>query len=282
MRTDRRQSLTAYRFTTLPAERVDALVSTRLGGHSRAPYESLNLGSRVGDDRALVLANRRTLFAAYDLPLDRSVWCKQVHRNAVTVVDTQTVSARSSDYGRQDRGALDEASVLPDTDALVTNLTDVPLCVTLADCVPVVLYDPDHHALGVVHAGWGGTVARICSATVTEMTARYGSEPSRLMAGIGPSISPERYEVGRDVINAATAAYGDAAAEILSPAADGKALFDLWTANALDLAHAGVRPAAIEISRISTIDRLDEFYSHRAERETGRFITAARLLPNVS
>ena len=107
----------------------------------------------------------------------------------------------------------------------------------MADCVPVVLYDPEHHALGLAHAGWRGTVKRICSRTVETMTAQYGTDPAALIAAIGPSIGPERYEVGENVIAAAREAYGDA--PILRELGGGKALFDLWAANEHDLRSAG-------------------------------------------
>jgi YfiH family protein len=232
----------------------------------------------VEDDPGLVLANRRTFFNAYGLPLDRSVWCKQVHQNAVQVIDEQAVRPRAQDGGRGDRGALDEDSVVPDSDALITDLAGVPLCVTLADCVPILLYDATQHVLGLVHAGWSGTVSRICSTAVEAMAERYGTHAPELIAAIGPSISPQRYEVGTDVIAAATAAYGPETEQILTPASPGKALFDLWTANRLDLEGCGVPPARIEVAEISTIDNLTEFYSHRAEQRTGRFVAIAMLM----
>lgn len=269
MHRDEREGLRAYRFDTLPEERVDALVSTRFGGESRAPWASLNLGLRVGDDKSTVVKNRERLFSAYGLPLEQSVWCRQIHRDDVTVVDQ-----------RGERGAVDEANIIDKTDALVTDLVGVPLCVTLADCVPVVLYDADHHAVGLAHAGWGGTVNRIASRTVGVMQERYGTDPAVLTCAIGPSISPDRYEVGGEVIDRARAAYGDA--PILRDLGGGKALFDLWESNVLDLVSAGVPRERIEVSGISTIDALDEFYSYRFETqgdapETGRFITAVTL-----
>ncbi|MBJ7469811.1 MAG: peptidoglycan editing factor PgeF [Solirubrobacteraceae bacterium] len=267
----------SLRFETLPAARVDALVSTRTGGVSGVPYGSLNVGLRVDDDPAAVLENRRRLFAAYDLPLERSIWCKQIHRDDVAVIEARDVAERED--GRRDRGGFDEDTIVADTDALVTNLVGIPLCVTLADCVPVVLYDPEHHAIGLAHAGWGGTVARISSRTVEVMRGRYGTEPSSLAAAIGPSISPARYEVGGDVIDAARTGYGEDADKILRPLGDGKALFDLWEANALDLVRAGVPREQIEISSMSTIDDLDRFYSHRAEQVTGRLAGIAMLRP---
>lgn len=263
-----RQGLVAYRFSSLPGDRVDALVSTRIGGVSTPPWSGLNLGTRVKDDPPAVIANRRALFGAFDLPFERSVWCEQVHDKDVSIIGEE-------DAGR---GALSDADVVRATDAMVTDVPGIPLCVTLADCVPVVLYDPVHHALGLAHDGWGGTVQRLASHTVAVMGERYGTRPEDLVAGIGPSIAPEDYEVGADVVERARTAYGDDADRILRPLpAEGKALLDLWEANAIDLERAGVPRARIEISRISTSTGLREFFSHRFEGPTGRFACVAML-----
>lgn len=269
MHRDERAGLRAYRFDTLPHDRLDALVSTRLGGVSEGGYASLNLGLRGSDDPARVVANRERLFSAYGLPLDRSVWCLQVHRDVVTVIEAADVAAGA-------RGAYTEQDIIPGTDALVTDLPGVPLCVTMADCVPVVVYDAAHHAVGLAHAGWAGTVARICSRTVRAMTERYGTDPAALACAVGPSISPDRYEVGENVVARARAAYGDA--PVLRELGDGKALFDLWEANVTDLESAGVPRERVEVSGMSTIDALDEFYSFRGGgRETGRLATVVML-----
>jgi YfiH family protein len=263
---EERRGLRVYRFETLPEERFDCLVSTRIGGVSQPPYDSLNLGLRVEDDPSAVLANRRALFAAYDLSLEDSVWCKQVHKDSVRLVERSDAGA----------GALEEETIISDTDALITATPGIALCVTLADCVPVVIFDRRGSALGLVHAGWGGTVARIASRTVGEMREAFGSEPGELAAAIGPSIGPRSYEVGGEVIERAREVYGDRSAEILE-FREGRAFFDLWRANAIDLEEAGLAAARIEIAGLSTAHALAEFYSHRLEKKTGRFIAAASL-----
>jgi polyphenol oxidase len=269
MRRDERQGIRAYRFETLP-EGLDAFVSTRLGGVSPPPYDSLNLGLRVGDEDGKVVENRRRLFAAFELPLERSVWCRQIHADGVRVVGAE-------DAGR---GSTEEESIVQDADALVTDVPGLPLCVTVADCVPVVVFDPERRAVGLAHAGWGGTVSRICSRTVETMRERFGSDPATLVAAIGPSIGPAGYEVGEDVIERARAGFGERAAEILAPGEAGKALFDLWAANRIDLEEAGLAAERIEVSALASEERLDEFYSHRLEGPaTGRFIAVASLPP---
>lgn len=270
MHRDERSGIVVYRFESLPGG-IEAFVSTRRGGVSAPPYDSLNLGLRVEDDPEKVVENRRLLFQAFGMRLEQSVWCKQIHADGVSVVG-------ADDAGR---GSTEEDSIVEGADALVTDVAGLSLCVTLADCVPVAIYDPDRSVVGLAHAGWGGTVARISSRTVEVMRERFGSDPSSIVAAIGPSIGPAGYEVGEDVIERARAGYGEQSSEILEPAADGKALFDLWTANRLDLEAAGVSGERIEVSGIASDEHLDEFYSHRHEGgRTGRFIAAVVLRPS--
>jgi YfiH family protein len=267
MRRDEREGLLAYRFETLP-EQLDAFVSTRHGGVSAPPYDSLNLGLRVGDEDERVVANRRRLFDAFGMPLERSVWCKQIHADRVVVVDA----------GDAGRGSTEEETIVEETDALVTDTPDLPLCVTVADCVPVAIFDPQRQVVGLAHAGWGGTVTRISSRTVGVMGEQFGCDPASMVAAIGPSIGPAAYEVGEDVIERAEEAFGGRASEILTGGEGGKALFDLWSANRIDLEAVGLPSERIEVSGIASEAQLEDFYSHRLEgARTGRFIAAVSL-----
>jgi len=261
MREDRRGDLLAYRFEALGDDGVDCLVSTRLGGVSREPYASLNVGLGVGDDEEAVLTNRRRLLQAFGLDHERSVWGEQVHGDRV-------VAVAEADAGR---GALDRASAVPAADALVTDVPGLPLCVTVADCVPLAVYDPLNRAVGLAHAGWKGTTAKIALRTVEAMRRAFGSEPAALRAAIGPSIGPQSYEVGSEVVDRVRDSFGAGAGELLAPRPGGRALLDLWQANRLALLEAGLALANVEVAGVSTADRLDSFYSHRAEGPTGRF-----------
>lgn len=271
VRRETHDGVAGYRFETLDSAGLDVVVTTRLGGTSVAPYESLNLGLRVGDDPGAVAENRRRAFAAFDLDLVRSVWCRQVHADKVVVVGEE-------DAGR---GALGEEDIVADADALVTDSVGLVLCVTLADCVPVVLHDARRRVLGLAHAGWGGTVSRIASQTVEVMRRHFDVDANDLTAAIGPSIGPARYEVGEEVLVRARERFGaDVVSFSRSLPQEGKALFDLWTANRIDLESAGVPASQIEVAAISTDEHLDDFYSHRVEGKTGRFIAAAALRPH--
>jgi polyphenol oxidase len=243
-------------------------VTTRLGGVSRGRYASLNFSFRTGDDPELVVENRERLFRAIGIELNQVVAGKQVH-------ETNIEQIRLEDRGK---GARDFDSALDNTDAMVTNEPGVCLMVLAADCVPVLLYDPVTHAIGAAHAGWRGTVARIAERTVDAMHQIYGTQPSDLIAAIGPSIGPEDYEVGPEVVEQVRETFPDSWSQQVRPLPNDKGLFDLWTSNRLQLESAGVPPSQIEISGISIYQSTDRFYSERREgRPTGRFAAGLML-----
>jgi len=131
------------------------------------------------------------------------------------------------------------------------------------------LYDPVQRVVGMAHAGWKGTVNKIGRDTVTAMHEKYGSRPQDILAGIGPSIGPDHYEIGDDVIEQVDRAFGVDAASLLSNI-NGHTHFDLWKANSLILEKAGVRK--VQIAGICTACNTQDWYSHRAEHgRAGRF-----------
>ena len=146
---------------------------------------------------------------------------------------------------------------------------NVTLFMRFADCVPVFLYDPVRRVVGIAHAGWLGTVKKIGFKTVQEMTNVFGCNPADVLAGIGPSIGPDQYEVGENVIGAIREAFPEDADALLLKKQNGAVHLDLWAANRLALIEAGVEH--IEIAGISTAAHTDDWYSHRAENgKTGR------------
>jgi YfiH family protein len=147
---------------------------------------------------------------------------------------------------------------------LITDTPNLPLMLVFGDCTPVLLYDPRHHALGICHAGWRGTVNGAAAAMVWAMQAAFNSEPATLHAAIGPSIGPASYEVGDEVLQMALVKLPGAARFFDWPnGAGGKPHFDLWQANAMQLHEAGLGLAQIEIAGIDTARTTAEFYSHR-------------------
>lgn len=249
---------------------LDALVTSRHGGVSGGAYRSLNLGLHVGDDAAAVLENRRRAAAALDAGLADLVFCNQSHHRNVHIVTP-------SDRGR---GVLSQDDAIPATDALVTAEPGIALVVMVADCVPIVLYDPVAHVLACVHAGWRGTVARVSEAAVEAMTA-LGSQPRDVIAGLGPAIPPDRYQVDYDVVEAAEQCFDSRGmSRVIRPDGTGRWLFDLWEANLTVLREAGLRDDNLHVAAVPTgRGGGDRFFSDRETRPCGRFAAIARLRP---
>lgn len=266
MRSIERAGITLHEFDLLAqAPGVIAGCSGRRGGVSKPPYDELNVGLHVGDDPAAVVENRRRIAEAIGTDLDAFVLPLQVHRGHVADV---TLADRGS-------GATTLEGAVSDTDALVTAEPGVVLAVMLADCVPVIVYDPVTPAVGVAHAGWGGTVHHVTRNTVQALCERYGSDPDDLLAGVGPSIGPMTYEVGTDVADLARAEFPSDG--VVRPTGNGKYLFDLWASNVADLVAAGVHEERVEVAGIDTFEAVDRFFSDRRQRPTGRFLAFATL-----
>lgn len=242
------------------ADRLKHGVFTRLGGVSASPWGPLNLGGNVGDDPQAVDENYQRVFAALSANVERacSVW--QVHGNDAVIVN----------------GPIPGRRWVALADGMVTAQPGTPLVMRYADCTPILLYDPVKSVIGMAHAGWRGTVKGVGGSVVQVMVDAFGCDVGDIRAGIGPSIGPNRYQVGEEVVEAVVGYFGAVDGLIARDPADGTAYLDLWQANALDLRRAGVQH--IEIAGICTATRTDEFHSHRAEKgKTGRFAAVMSL-----
>lgn len=247
-----KNGLRYYAFDIFPAHVVQAVI-TRQGGISPAPWHSLNVGGTVGDDPARVQENRARAFATLGRNLDSlfDVW--QVHSADVVYAD----APRPPDQP------------LTQADIILTDRPEVTLFMRFADCVPILLHDPKKGVVGLAHAGWLGTVRGVALAAIQAMRARYGSRPEHILAAIGPSIGPDHYEIGADVIAQVRQTFAADADRVLD-ARHGRTYLDLWTANFLQLQQAGVEH--IEVAGLCTACHLDDWFSHRAEKgKTGRF-----------
>jgi len=227
-------------------------VFTRLGGVSRHPYRSLNVGHSVGDDPRAVGENHRLVQEALKVRKAEVVTARQVHSNHVACVT-----------------ARDRGRVLPGTDALISGDPGVTLLLRFADCLPVFIYDAQRRVIGLGHAGWRGTAAKIACQMVSTMIAFYGSDPASMIATLGPAIGPCCYRVGDEVVGAISNSLPDWQGAI-HPCGDGHFSLDLWEANRQQLMDCGIRE--VETGRLCTACHANEFFSHRAEGgNTGRF-----------
>ena len=214
--------------------------TTRDGGVSEPPYDRLNLGGAVGDDAARVAENWRRLERATGLGFAR---VRQVH-------GARVVRA----------GAACEPA--EEADVVVSTAAGVAACVSIADCVPVLLADPETGAVAAIHAGWRGTLARAAEAAVAAL-GETGAPAARLLAAVGPSIGPCCYEVSEDL---AARFAGEFAAGVVRPGP--RPRLDLWEANVRVLERAGLRRERIEVLGRCTSCEREVFFSHR--RDAGR------------
>lgn len=240
--------------------------STRLGGVSQGPLASCNLGMAPGEESANVVENRRRLYRALRLPGGPLTTVNQVHSAEVVAVRPP---ARRGSTGRE-------------ADALLTDCVELPLAVFHADCLPVVLYDPERRASGLAHAGREGLRKRIGRALVDAMAKELGSDPSEIRAAVGPGIRACCYEVGPEVVESWKANYAGAD-EVLLPGPAGRAHLDLPGAVVGQLLGGGLRPEHVYDTGLCTACLTDTFYSYRAEGPgTGRLMTLAVLLPTLA
>jgi YfiH family protein len=224
---------------------IIAAQSTRIGGVSPEPF-GMNLSSHVGDEQANVDSNRRIFFEAIGVPHEtKAVYQSQIHSGNMSVVN--------GDEG-----------IVKDSDALITREINVLLGVTVADCTPILLYEPKSKIIAAVHAGWRGTEQMIALAAVRRMIA-LGALTENMFAFIGASASGEKYEVGLEVATLFEEKH-------LVQLADGKFLLDVKAANLDQLLFAGIPLDHIEISPLCTIsdERLHSF--RRDGKRSGRML----------
>lgn len=243
-------------------------VTSRNGGVSRPPYDSLNLGLHTADNPDHVLENRKVLAESTGISPDMFLYASQVHSGDVKIIDQQAIGS----------GVLKDN---PRTDATITDIPGICLMVMVADCVPVLLFDPVKRVSAVIHAGWRGTVQHITGNTIRKMVNYFGCNTADIIAGIGPSIGPCCYEVGEDVRQVVKQSFGTTEGFLVYHPHSIKPHFDLWFANHKQLTDYGVKPGNIETSELCTRCNPATFFSSRASAGiTGRFAAGIYILPH--
>ena len=255
---------------------VKAFSTTRHGGVSEGNYASLNINEYCGDSKANTDANR--LLLANELGIDAN------H----IIMPHQTHGVESRIIGEEFANLPDgvKKMLLEGVDAVMTNIPGMCIGVSTADCIPVLLYDEEHHAAAAIHAGWRGTQARIVHKAVQEMHMAYQTDPTKLKAVIGPGISLDNFEVGDEVYAAFEQAAFDMStiaeerikrnpnAEDPAKAFERKWHINLPLANIQMLTHNGVDEANIINTGICTFDNADNYFSaRRLGIESGRIYT---------
>lgn len=233
--------------------------STRTGGVSDFPENSLNLAGYDEDSAENIAENRRRFLSVFDRDFTLAS-CWQIHSADVRVVKNLT-DAKDGDHKM---------------DALVSDVRGVLLGVKTADCVPVLLGDVKTNAFAAIHAGWRGTVQSIVLNTIEKMRTLYDTNPRDLIAAIGPAATCQNYEIGQDVIDEFSRNFPNSA-HLFTPTKENHALIDLHTANKEQLLSIGVLPENISVAPLCTMERTDLFFSYRKEKKiygkTGRLMS---------
>jgi hypothetical protein len=261
----RKNDLTVLQFDNLNQfPTIGHFSTTRTGGCSTDRYASLNMGYNSGDRPKNVLSNRQILCSTIEMNVEHLIFPKQTHTGTVKVI--------SADFF--DRDETEKKLFLNETDAVITNLRNVCVAIKTADCVPVLVYDSVKQVVAAIHAGWRGTAQGIVQNTINQMIAVFGSNPSDLWAGIGPSISPQVYEVGVEVWSQFPPEFY----QPTNPFKNEKRLLDLWKANHHQLTSSGIPENQIDVARICSLSNPEMFFSaRRVGAKTGRMATGIWL-----
>jgi YfiH family protein len=237
--------------------------TTRNGGSSRPPFNSLNLGYGSDDQRSQVEANRAAVARAFELEPHLFLTVKQVHGSEILIIDQPNPEV--SHFQRVD------------SDAIITNQRNILIGILVADCFPVILYDRKKRVVAVVHLGWRGTAAGLLGLTINAMKEVFGCDTSNLCAAVGPGIAAHSYEVDRpvrDQFRRGTGQWSQIAKEVSL----GHWQLDLQKSILLQLDEAGVSRAAVDVVFECTCCHKEAFFSHRRDQgRTGRQMGFALL-----
>lgn len=257
--------LITYKNLNENSTRIAHFSSTRMGGVSKAAFDSLNLGLFTEDDSLSIHENRLRLCSVLGISMHQLHNAHQTHGVNVKLIDEQHLQLDS--YQRQ--------QALDGYDALITNIPAQCITVTTADCVPILLYDKTNKAVAAIHSGWRSTVENICAETLTAMQKAFGTKPQDVVAAIGPCISKEVYEVGEDVYSAIQSK-GYLPELFFDVIPNGKYLFDIRALVAHQLQVLGVK--SIEVSTHCTFQQEELFFSaRRLGNNSGRMLSGIFL-----
>ena len=225
-------------------EKLFYKITNRFGGVSKAPYDSLNLALHVGDNPINVLKNRSLFARENDFYIDNLIFMEQTHGDNIQIIKDSSINH------------------IKNCDSLITNVKNIPLMVMVADCIPILLYDPVKSVISVVHAGRNGSFKEIVKKTVLKMVDEFDVDASDILVHLGASISKCCYEVGKEIAGISKKSYIESR--------DTKLYLDLQSMNEDQLLSVGISKNNIEISPTCTCCDKD-YFSYRREGITGRF-----------
>lgn len=239
----------------LSALGITALFTTRHGGNSNTPFDSLNLGHDIGDDESAVTANMGKLIETAMLP-SAPHQTRQVHG--------------ANHLHCSGSGRIHET----EADILIASEPGCPVAVRTADCLPLLLADPVNGVIAAVHAGWRGTVQQVAARTVEKM-AGLGAAIDSIHASLGPCIGPCCFEIGEDTADQLASCSGDTASAI---SRNGRITADLAALNAMQLNECGIPDRRIETLGLCTSCHPERFYSYRRDNgKTGRHLAVVAM-----
>jgi len=230
-------------------------IFTRKNGYSKTPYKSLNTSYSTGDNSGSVKLNRLVILKCFDV--NDLIFARQVHGVKAVSFSKKNIPLEKRSY-----------DVLPECDAMITDITKISLVIQVADCQSILMYDPALQVVANVHSGWRGSIKNIIGRTISTMEKEFGSKPNNIISGISPSLGP----CCAEFVN-----YKNEIPEKYWKYKDHSNHFDFWAISLDQLCGAGVLKKNIDFSEICTMCNTDLFFSFRGEGTTGRFAAVIGL-----
>lgn len=260
------------------SDNITAFTTTRKGGYSFGNYASFNANHYCGDTPKSVEKNRQLLAEALGITTSKLIIPHQTHSTNVLHINSDILSALDKQHNNKENTQVPTPEQLEGVDATITDIPGICICISTADCIPILLYDGKHKASAAIHAGWRGTLGRIAEATLDSMKQAFGTEGQDCKAVIGPGISLDSFEVGNEVFDAFKAEGFNM--ELIArkyPCNDERKEawhIDLWEANKQQLLSKGLLPENIHLAGICTYKQHDDFFSaRRLGIKSGRLLT---------
>lgn len=247
---------------------ISCFVTTRIGGYSKDAYASFNCSPFCGDNEENVRRNQKEMCKALPRNPLELIIPRQVHGTECCIVDREFLSL-SPDKRREK---------LDGVDAVLTREPGYCICISTADCVPLLIYDRRNNIIAAIHAGWRGTVANIALKVLNVMSAQFGTSGEDVLAAIGPSISLASFEVGNEVYETFQTEGFDMSAISSWREEKQKYHIDLWEANRIQLRSFGIPAHQIVCADVCTYIHHDEFFSaRRLGIQSGRMLSGIMI-----